>query len=112
MIIHNGVHGHTYYFRDNKLYACPTLADGGYQKDAEIAVDDFDEPLTDDERDEVIKELITMDIEQYIEEKVSMDTMQSTQDGEIDPLQENALLEGINSIVDTLMQVRKQNMPS
>lgn len=57
MKTYNGPYGHTYYYKNGELFGAPSLMEGGYEEDAEIAVEDFAEPLTEEEMSEVKKNL-------------------------------------------------------
>lgn len=54
--------GHTYYFKDGELFGAPTFQDGTYDEEAEIAVDDFAEPLTNAEREEITDHLLAINL--------------------------------------------------
>lgn len=53
-----GPYGHTYYFKDGYLFACPTFVDGTPDYEGELEVATFDVPLNQKELREIIDVLI------------------------------------------------------
>ena len=54
----NGVYGHSYFLNKGTLCACPTNSDGTPDYESVLNVDEFVEPLTEDEKQDIINELI------------------------------------------------------
>ena len=52
-----GFYGYTYYFKDGVLLASPSNADGTFDEGGELEVDDFVEPLTEEQLKHVLVQL-------------------------------------------------------
>ena len=52
-----GPFGYSYYIFNGELHACPTNADGSLDEENDLPVSDFAEPISEPEKQAILKEL-------------------------------------------------------